>query len=644
MKKIHVNIVYKLLLSYSIILLAIIVLGVFGSHQLDRVDTSIDDFVSYVNDTINHKIVPILKNVDQATQQIDTMGDAAHRAAADVKHVLKLSHSLQEQLGNNGASLKLSQSLDQSITELSAKIDQIRAAADSSKVSVNGKGGDLAFVIDEMSKMTPSIASVDEILDRMVEYLEYSFIIIIVSGFYLSILVARQITIPIVTLRNNAMAIAQGQFGATVEINTNDEIGDLAASFKEMVDNLYQEMARNAQERQTTQNILSSMTDTLLVVSPEMQVQQANCIEILEYVESELVGLPVERLFSTADNEAGEAIRFTAADFSRMVRTGSTVHFEAMMVAKTGRLIPVLVSGSVLRGEDNSVRGTILVAKDITDFKQAQQQLQEQSWMVASTAKFSNIVQQARTLGDFAQSLIQEITPFLDGVYGVMYILEEGQGRYQPLGRYGFQGGEAPVGFTVGESIVGQSALERKLIHLVEVPVQALQIRFGAGEATPLEIVAVPVTFQDNSLAVIELASFKKFTKRQLSFLQEVTVIIGLGLDNLMRVHRMEELLKQLQEQTLLLQSQQSALASTNAELDAQKREVEQKATELVQSSQYKSEFLANMSHEIRTPMNAVIGLSDLALQLDMAPKLRDYLTKISSSSRSLLRIINDIL
>jgi PAS domain S-box-containing protein len=62
------------------------------------------------------------------------------------------------------------------------------------------------------------------------------------------------------------------------------------------------------------------------------------------------------------------------------------------------------------------------------------------------------------------------------------------------------------------------------------------------------------------------------------------------------------------------------------------------------QAARAKSEFLANMSHEMRTPMNAVVGLTRLALKTDPLPQLRDYLTKIDSSARILLGIINNVL
>lgn len=62
------------------------------------------------------------------------------------------------------------------------------------------------------------------------------------------------------------------------------------------------------------------------------------------------------------------------------------------------------------------------------------------------------------------------------------------------------------------------------------------------------------------------------------------------------------------------------------------------------QAGQAKDRFLANVSHELRTPLNAVIGLSGLALSACKEPKLRDYLEKITGAGQTLLDIINDLL
>jgi two-component system sensor histidine kinase/response regulator len=73
-------------------------------------------------------------------------------------------------------------------------------------------------------------------------------------------------------------------------------------------------------------------------------------------------------------------------------------------------------------------------------------------------------------------------------------------------------------------------------------------------------------------------------------------------------------------------------------------RKVEDRTREAETANRAKSLFLANMSHEIRTPMNAIIGFCHLALRTELAPKQRDYVSKIRNASNSLLDLINDIL
>ncbi len=81
------------------------------------------------------------------------------------------------------------------------------------------------------------------------------------------------------------------------------------------------------------------------------------------------------------------------------------------------------------------------------------------------------------------------------------------------------------------------------------------------------------------------------------------------------------------------------------AQLEAQRTDLQDALAAAQHANRAKTTFLNNMSHDIRTPMNAIIGFTSLAAaHIDNTEQVRDYLTKIATSSNHLLSLINDVL
>jgi PAS domain S-box-containing protein len=441
-----------------------------------------------------------------------------------------------------------------------------------------------------------------------------------------TIFYSKKLVKPIHQLIETIRRVAGGDLGARAKIVSDDEINTLAISFNTLTESLVSALEELRTSKDYTQNILQSMNDMLMVLSPTGKIMTVNRMtnEVLGYEDGELNGQPGTRVLG--DNQNFPPLN-------------GRLSVESTYLTKDGSVIPVQLSVAPLSFSDTESPGKVYVAMDIRERQRTESEKLEREKRLSQQREVLARLASLPSLhgGDLPQTLRQitqeaALTLSVERFRLIFFKPTDPSLRCWCTDK---QSSNCSVCFPAEERARSGEQTDGGRIH-------AAFLRLMGGQRT----ISVKDAQMDPRMAsLMQDGLFRRDVSSLLSapILLEGEVLGMLAAEHLGPPRHWsmvdQNFMGSLSDLTTL------ALEASNRERSREELIEAKEAAEAANTA--KSSFLANMSHEIRTPLNVVIGFSELLQEEAESTGLDHFvpdLMKIHGAGKHLLAIINDIL
>ena len=221
-----------------------------------------------------------------------------------------------------------------------------------------------------------------------------------------------------------------------------------------------------------------------------------------------------------------------------------------------------------------------------------------QSWVKAEVAATGVRLQAAEDFSTFAASLLSRISECIPLLYGSFYLADDCRSHLSRVGSFALEGHANFSEFALGEGLVGQAALERRVLDLSTEKNNPIRVSIGMGTVVPAKLLFIPVLSHDLLIGVIELATLSVLSDRLQAFLDALLPSVAMNAQLLSRNLETNRLLEKTRAQAESLAASERQVIARKEELEASNRALETYQEELrrakevaEEATKIKSEF-----------------------------------------------------